>query len=282
MPIKLRLQGITDLVGPIDRNAIIACYGASQSGKTTLWLEMLYDLSDQLEKPALAYDCEGGLAEFVEYWEPIFREAYPKAQVDVRMKRDYKAILRDHGTTVVPRYSGTKAKSDDAKKNTSGKTTISVVEEVPVSPISKLIEKKGYCAVLYDSITMPMKVFGSDQQNFPARAHAQTIWFAEMLNVIDEHGVIVIANHHASKNPAQPQAAEEMAGGSTVQYYAKIILYLKKPFKAKGVTAYRVLKLARFFNRPPNEHENLIKLTDKGYVDATTEDLERDREAAKK
>ena len=91
---------------------------------------------------------------------------------------------------VVPHYSGTKAKSDDAKKNTSGKTTISVVEEVYPSPISKVVEAKGYCAILYDSITMPMKVFGSDQQNFPARAHAQTLWLAEMLNLIDEHGTL--------------------------------------------------------------------------------------------
>ena len=280
-PIKLRLSAISDLIGEINHEAIIACFGSSQVGKTTLWLEMLYDMSDQTGKPALAYDCEGGMKEFVAQWHDIFKNQYPKARVDVRVKRDYKAILKDHGRLCKVKYSGGKAKSEEAKKNTSGKTSLIVVEEADESPMSILVKKEKYCAIMYDSITMPMKVFGSEQQNFPARNYAQTLWFSEMLNLIDEHGVVVIANHHASKNPADVYAVEEMAGGSAVQYFCKVILHMKK-WRAKGATAYRTLKLVRYFSKPPNTHERLIRLTDHGYEDTTQEQMDKDKDAARK
>lgn len=278
--VVLRLKGISDLIGALNRDAIHACFGQSQVGKTTLWLEALYDISDQLGKPVLYYDTEGGGAQFVEQWEKIYKEKYPNAQVDVRMKRDFRAILKDHGKLVKPKYSGGKAVSEGAKEKTSGKLSIMLVDEDIESPIAKLIQEKGYGAIYYDSITMPMKFFGAEQQNFPARNYAQTLWFSEMLNLIDEHKVYVIASHHGSKNPADPYAVEQMAGGSAVQYYCKVILHMKK-WKAKGATSYRTIKLVRYFNKAPNEHETLIKLTDKGYVDATMDDMEADKKSAR-
>ena len=272
----LRLKGISDLIGALNKEAIHAMFASSQVGKTTLWLEMLYDISDQLERPVLYYDTEGGGEEFVKQWEPIYRKKYPKAQVDVRMKRDFRSILKDHGKLVTMKMSGGKAVSVAAKEKTSGKLSLTLVDETFPSPMSKLVEEKNYAAIYYDSITMPMKFFGAEQQNFPVRNYAQTLWFGEMLNLIDEHAVYVIASHHSSKNPADPYAIEQMSGGSAVQYYSKIILYMKK-WKANGATNYRSVKLVRYFNKPPNEHETLIKLTDQGYVDATMADMEADK-----
>ena len=277
----LRLKGISDLIGSLNKEAIHACFGASQVGKTTLWLEACYDISDQTGKPVLCYDTEGGGSEFIQQWDKIYRQKYPNAQVDVRMKRDFRGILKDHGKVVKPKFSGGKAVSEGAKEKTSGKMTLTLVDELCPSPLSELIEEKGYCAIYYDSITMPMKFFGADQQNFPARNYAQTMWFSEMLNLIDEHGIYIIASHHGSKNPADPYAVEQMAGGSAVQYYCKIILHLKK-WRANGATAYRTMKLVRYFNKAPNEHETLMKLTDEGYIDATMEDMEADKLAFKK
>ena len=280
MSVKLRLKAITGLIGELNSEAIIATYGMSQVGKTTLWLQMLYDISDQTGKPALAYDCEGGMQEFVKQWDAKFKKLYPKAQVDVRVKRDYKGILKDHGLIVKVKYSGADAKSDAAKRNTSGKMALTLVDEID-SEIEKLVVEKKYCAIMYDSITMPMKFFGSEQQNFPARSYAQTLWFQKMLDLIDDHGTYIIANHHASKNPANQYETEKMSGGGNVQYFCKVIIYIKK-VEAKGARAYRWIKLARYFSKPPNEHETLVKLTDDGYIDVSEEDKEADIVAAKK
>lgn len=275
------LKGISDLIGSLSKDSIHAVFGASQVGKTTLWLQMLYEVSDKLKKPVLFYDTEGGGEEFVRQWKPIFEKKYKNAQVDVRMKRDYKAVLRDHGKTVKIKMSGAERKSEEAKKNTSGKMSLVLVDEEYPSSIAKLVEEKKYAMIFYDSITMPMKFFGSEQQNFPARNYAQTLWFNEMLNLIDEHDCYIVASHHSSKNPADPYAIEQMSGGSAVQYFSKIILFMKK-WRAKGATSYRTLKLVRYFSKPPNEHETLIKLTDVGYIDATEEMMEKDKQAAKR
>ena len=102
-----------------------------------------------------------------------------------------------------------------------------------------------------------------------------------MIDLIDEYSVVVFANHHATKYPALPYAMEEMAGGSAVQYFSKVILYLKK-WRAKGATSYRTIKLSRYFDKPPLEYEGLMKLTNDGYIDATESEMEDDKKEAKK
>lgn len=271
--LKSDLKAITDLIGPLNQDAIHAIYGASQVGKTLLQLQILYEVSHKTERPTLAYDTEGGMREFVEHWGPIFKKRYPKAVVDVRMKRDFRQILRDHGKLVKIKMSGDKAKSDEAKMNTGGKLGLTIVEDVYPSPILQLVQKRNYAMVFYDSVSMPMKYFGSEQQNFPARGSAMNLWFAEMLNIIDEGDCYVFASHHSSKNPALPYAREEMSGGTTVQFYSKVILYLKK-WNSKGGKVYRSLKLSRFFDKPPNEYETIMELTDAGYVDVDKSKIE--------
>ena len=275
-----RLKGISNLIGEMNDEAIHAIYGASQVGKTTLMMQLLYDLSDQMGKPVLFYDTEGGGREFIEQWDKVLRVNYPNAKVDVRTRRDFRKILMDHGKVVKVKHSGGKAVSYGAKEKTSGKISLMLVDEEFPSPLAKEIEAKGYGAVYYDSITMPMKFFGAEQQNFPARNYAQTLWLSEMLNIIDDLGVYVIVSHHATKNPADPYGKEEMSGGSAVNYYCKIIMHIKR-WQAKGATSYRTLKLMRYFNKPPNEYSEMLKLTDDGYIDATEDDMEADKKKAR-
>ena len=275
-----KLKGLSDLIGWFNNDAIHACFGASQVGKTTLWLQILYDMSEQMGKPVLFYDTEGGAREFVEHWDKVFRVDYPNAIVDVRTKRNIKKILYDHGMVVSIKHSGGKAVSYGAQEKTSGKMGVQRVNDMEISPMDTLIHEHDYGAIFYDSVTMPMKYFGAEQQNFPARNTAQTAWFDKMIDLIDDHKVYVIASHHAGKNPAMPYAVEHMSGGSAVNYYCKIILHLKKR-TAKGATAYRTLTLMRYFNKAPNEHSSLFKLTEKGYHDATKEQMDADKEAAK-
>ena len=275
-----RLKGLSDLIGWFNDDAIHACFGSSQVGKTTFWLQILYDISDQMGKPVLFYDTEGGAREFVEHWDKVFRKDYPNAKVDVRTKRNIKKILYDHGMVVSIKHTGGKAVSIGAQEKTSGKMGVQRVNDMEVSPMDTLIKENKYGAIFYDSVTMPMKYFGAEQQNFPARNTAQTAWFDKMIDLIDDHKIYVIASHHASKNPAIPYSVEQMSGGSAVNYYCKIILHLKKK-AARGATAYRTLTLMRYFNKPPSEYTSLFKLTENGYGDATKEQMDADKEAAK-
>ncbi|MGI0057752.1 MAG: hypothetical protein ACREAK_10335, partial [Nitrosarchaeum sp.] len=255
MEIKSGLKAISELIGEYNREAIHAIYGASQVGKTTLGMQLLYEASEMLQQDVLFYDTEGGAKEFIKLWDGVLRKRYPKAkEIHVRMYRNWKDILKDHGKTATPRTSDT------------GKMDVLVTEEKDPSPLEDFIVKKKIGMILYDSITMPMKTFGSARQNFPARNYAQTLWLSSMIDIIDRHNCIIFASHHASKDPALPYAAEEMTGGSAVQYFSKILFYMKK-WRAKGATAYRTIKLQRYFNKAPNEFEMLLKITANGYID---------------
>lgn len=275
------LNAITDLIEHPNKRSVHSIHGASQVGKTTLMLQLLYDLSQKMKRPTLLYDTEGGGEEFLKHWGPVFSKKYPKARVDVRTMCPIRDILYDHGKTVKFKMSGEARKSQEAKLNTGGKIDTILIDDMDPSPMSALVAKEKYGAIAYDSVTMPSKYFGPVQQNFPARNYAQTLWFVEMLSINARHDCYIFASHHSSKNPADPYAREQMAGGSATQYISKVILYMKK-WQARGATSYRTVKLARYFDKAPNEHEALIKLTADGYVDATKEQMEADKEAAKK
>ena len=279
--IEFDLKGLRDLIAHPNREAIHAIYAKTQAGKTTFMLQIMYELSHKLERPVLIYDTEGGMHEFVNEWDSIHKAKYPKAKIDIMLGRRIDKILKDHGAHVVLSMSGDDKASKEAKEKTSGRFKLKTVQMARVSPMAALVSKKNYCAILYDSFTMPFKVFGPNQENFPARNHAQNLWLSELMNLIDEYGCSVWITNHATKNPTNVYAPEEMSGGAAIQYESKVILYLKK-WEAKGATAYRSLKLMRYFSKPPNEHESLLKLTDDGFVDVEEDDMEADKEAAKK
>lgn len=260
----------------------MAVYGRSQSGKSTWVMEEAYHISHVMERPALIYDTEGGAIEFVNAWDKVLKKRYPKAVVEVRRVRDIKDILEDHGQLVNLKKSGDKRVSVAAKMNTGGKIDVIPIGETDPSPMSELVKKRGYCVIVYDSVTMPMKYFGSAQQNFPARSYCQSFWFREMMRLSDKHGCYVFAIHHASKNPAEQFAREEMSGGSAIQHSSKVIVHIKR-WNARGALAYRTVTLVRWFDKIPNKYETLIKLTDEGHIDATEEMMDRDKaEAARK
>ena len=274
------LDGLRELLPRPHSEAIHAVYATTQAGKTTLMLQVMYELSHKMEKPVLVYDTEGGLTDFIADWDPIHKIKYPNARVDVILRRNIEGILRDHGFHIAIGMSGEGKSSKEAKEKTSGRMKIKMVGKSNVSKIAALVAKEGYGAILYDSFTKPFKLFGSNQENFPARSNCQNFWLSEMMNLIDEYGCSIWITNHASKNPTIEWAPEEMSGGSAIQYDSKVIIYLKR-WKAKGATDYRTLKLMRYFSKPPNEHETLIKLTDKGFIDVLPDDMEADKKAAK-
>ena len=270
------MKVFSELIGELSTEYIHAVYGASQSGKTTLLLQLLYEVSHRTGRPTLLYDTEGGARRFVDEWEPVYRKMYPLAQVHVRLRRNYKAILRDHGHTVQTAMSGDKAKSDAAKMKTGGKMTLKRVGEADPSPLMEAVLQEKYAMIVYDSFTEPMTFFGADQQNFPARSTAWNLWFIEAMSISDTGNCVVFGVHHMTQNPADPYAREMMSGGKATRHVSKIQLHVKK-FAAKGISNYRKVALVRHFCKPPDVYVNYVKLTDNGYVDVTEEELERDR-----
>ena len=282
MEVELDLKGIAELLGPLKNNSIIGAYGASQVGKSTLWLQIMFDVSQKTKQKCLWYDTEGGAEEFLKQWTPIYKKRYPDAEIHVRMKRDWRAILKDHGTFVRLKTSAQDAKSDEAKikKAKGGKISLVMIDQEYPSPMVELVQKEKYAMVFYDSLTMPMKPFGSEQQNFPARAHAENLWFHDMLNIIDESNAIVVVSHHSSKNPADPYAKEQMAGGMTPQFYSKILVHMKKETN-RNLINYRKITLARYFSKEPNIHYRYVNLTNQGYIDVKESEVEELRKRSK-
>ena len=196
------------------------------------------------------------------------------------MKRDIMKILQDHGSHMVMATSGDDRKSVEAKEKTSGKLKLRLVNKAITSPIAKRVNDKGYAAIFYDSFTMPFGVFGPNQENFPARAHAQSVWLGEMINLIDDYGTSIFVSHHSTKNPTDKYAREQMSGGKAVQYYSKVILTVFR-HTAKGIEDYRSLRLIRYFNKAPHKHETVIRLTDNGYIDVKKDELDNARDRKK-
>jgi RecA/RadA recombinase len=268
--VKSDLKAVSDLIGDYSDEAIHAVYGASQVGKTTWLLQELYSFSHKTGKGTIYYDAEGGGRKFIEAWDPILKKKFPKAKTPtVVLQRNWINILLDHGKKV------------NLKTSDTGKADVLILEDKPETPLDKIIRKDDVGMIVYDSITMPMKYFGSARQNFPARSVAQSLWLQSMIDIIDKHGCIIFTTHHSSKDPALPYAKEQMSGGAAVQYFSKVIFYLKK-WNAKGADTYRTIKLARYFDKPPNEFEGLMKLTNDGYVDATEKDMDADKKEARK
>lgn len=280
MEITPDLKAISTLIGKLNKESIHAIFGPSQVGKTTLQMQLCYEVSHKTEQPVLFYDTEGGLTEFVNHWDAVMKERYPKAVVDVRLMRKYNKILMDHGKRLNMKMGADKKKTEAGKANASGKLQPTLIEDIEPSPIVQLMLKKNYAMIFYDSVTMPLKYFGSEQQNFPARSTVANLWYSSMLDIIDECDAYVFASHHSSKNPAEPHSREKMAGGNASQFYSKIILYLK-PYNQLNPNSYRRMKLIRYFNKAPNEHETLLQLTNKGYIDKTQAEITKELEALK-
>ena len=108
-------------MGGPSKNSIQSIYGVSQCGKTTLIIQLMYEISDKTGKSVLVYDTEGGVQQFIDDWDKIHREKYPKAKIEVFVKRDIMKILQDHGSHMVMATSGDDRKSVEAKEKTSGK-----------------------------------------------------------------------------------------------------------------------------------------------------------------
>lgn len=282
------IKAVSELIGAYDDVSIMALAAPSMAGKTTLGLTLAYEYSAITGRNACIFDTEGGAKRFVEKWDKRLKERFPKAKTPlVYLCRNYKAILKAHGRILFEKYS------DSGKLTVNLKHTIeegkryrddltNKIIKTPAPDFIQFIRDNDIGFVIYDSFTMP---FSSEippsVENNPAKNFIQNLWHRCIIDlVIDKEGCFVMTLHHMSKNPMEPQAEESMTGGKSVRHNSKVILYMKK-FEAFGAKTYRKLQLARYYDKPAMTEQRYLNLTDRGYVDATEDQMESAKTAAK-
>lgn len=235
------------LGNPVTTNNIISIFGESQTGKTTLALQIARQMVQDTKRPACIYDTEGGIGDFLKY------KKYDKELYHVWTDRIMTNILYDHGFDVTLQIQGNMV----IKRN-------NIHEE---SQIMARAKKNNYCCIIYDSYSTPFKVFGAQEANLPARTDAHWLWNNEIFNLQEKIGCAIIQLHHASKRPVTKPGEivrAKMIGGNAVQYASKYIISLEMAPNSDN----RIIQSVRHPNYPPYTLRDVIKMTNDGFVSA--------------
>ena len=292
-PIK-PFNAIDDLLDNTYANGIVhGVFAESQSGKTIMFLQQLCKISAKTGKPALYVDTEGGGHNFLELWMPHFEKRYVGCKVDLFETKRWKQILKDHGKNTTIGNTAEKKKTEIGKDNLkTSKLTIHMLEDYTDdytrNPIlAKVYDKSAdnnckYCAIVYDSVTHPIKYFATNPQNFPARANFLEWWYDTMQFLVDEFkGLVIFTINHESNNPQSIYNKPIMTGGNTVQYNSKVQMRLNK-LDGKVSKNVRIVILRRYFNKPPDVYRNYCILENDGFRDLTDKEVKVIHDAASK
>ena len=261
------LQALRSLIGKYSGSSILAKYGLSTVGKTSLDMLLAMEYSHKTGLTSLVYDTEGGVDEFVEHWSEVYREKYPDGKIEVRLMRSWEKVLNDFG------YYPTVSVSE------KGKMTVASAPRKRYSDMAKYVMENQIGFISFDSLTQLMTPIGTAQQNLPARNTIQSMIFDSLLDLQDRFKTVITMNNHASKNPMVAQAKAKMVGGKAVSHNCKWQIEIKR-VGAKGCTNYRRLVLERSPVKPAGQ-EGLCELTDEGYLDRSSQDYTTANEAAK-
>lgn len=258
------LKAIGELIRWWDVGPLYSIGGESQSGKTTLAIQLAAEYSHKTGKPFLLFDTEGGGDKFLEHWMPIHQKKYPKARGMTISCRTWQKVLAKHGLKILSEISD------------KGKMKIIMKEIIEESELKKYVEKHNIGCIIYDSFTMPMQAFGNSQENFPPRNSVQQMWLHAAIDIADEYQVLIMITNHMTSNPTNPYARPELAGGKAVHHNCKVQFYLKR-WEARGIQKYRSIKLDRYYDIAKGDKETIVEFTDDGYVDRTLDDLNSNR-----
>lgn len=257
--------------GKISNDVVYAIYGESQVGKTITTLNLVYSLSEKLKEKGvnsniLLIDTEGGLHRFVDAWDAKLRARFDAGDVHLVVKRTIFSLMKFHGVDI------------ELKTSDKGKMTLMLKGISTPSIIEELIEKHKIGIVVYDSLTAPLRIFPSAQENFPVRSDVTGLLLARILDLIEKYGVFVFITHHVSMNPANPYAQPGVRGGSIVKYLSKAIFYIERAGKGsagRGKRAnYRKIWLVRWFDKADWSEMRWFKITDVGVEDVTPKEIE--------
>lgn len=259
------LGTVNSIVGgePYVGDMIVSVYGLPMAGKTLFMLQEATHLEAKGVK-VLFIDTEGSLYSMARAWLPRLRKRFNSSGggIYVVSKHTFEELMHMMGMRV--RFV-TKGEGETMK------VEFNIVEVLPDSQVEQFVREKKVGAIVIDSVTAPLRVIPSGQQNFPARADATSALMSRLLLIQDRHGVPIVATHHASLNPANPyQTLADMRGGVTVYHYSKLILYIDYR-EAKDLRRFRRFWLVRAPNVEPFSRVGIAEVTDDGYVDSAVD-----------
>ncbi len=171
-------------------------------------------------------------------------------------------ILAIHGFPVIREIS-------DAGKMTIRLLPHGHAAEYWDSPMYRLVKMGNIKYIAYDSVSAPLDIFGSAQENFPARSDAAKYWLTQAQNIAEDLDAIIIGTFHASINPAQPIKLHPVPkDGVAPLHRFKYIIYMEK---GRGKDTRNLVKL--YLRRHTAKegwtdvNTKVLRLTNGGYVD---------------
>jgi len=272
--IKSSIDGLNTVYGGYFYNsdALIALYGKYESGKTLLLFQDVEYMVSQ-GKNVLFIDTEGGMKNMFSKWDSVFESRFGKFT-----GKKYLEVLK--GLSNLTEYLGyrtqivfkSKGKSgvveedDDASKSKDkGKMEFRIIESIPAQ-VDEDVEKGKIDHIVLDSLSAPLKVIPTDQQNFPARATASALILSKLLLLQDKFNVSVAVTSHASVNPANTYATSldaSMWGGVTLHHFSKRIVLINKSDKV-DLKDYRRIWIVRVEDDAQFSNMVVVKIGDSG------------------
>lgn len=261
MPLKLpsSLNVVNKLFGEEAYNSdvISALFGKPSMGKTLLAFQDSEYIAS-LGHNVLYIDTEGSASEMIRKWHPIFKERFKIERGKVYLLRieGIEELMKVFGLDVhIERKKGKLEFRVESDKRESG------------SEIEKTLEDYNIKFMVIDSISEPLRIFTTAQQDAPAKADATAQLMHSIKRLMNKMDIPVLVTAHASFNPANPyETGAEVRGGIVVKHTVKRLLYIDRREK-KGLENYRRLWLVRSADTEEWKCATVVKITDLGYFD---------------
>lgn len=282
------MEGFDSLVGGLAKAGALAVVGPYRSGKTILNIQLACITIKETGKNALIVDTEGNLHAY-RHWGKVFDKRY-----DIGMDLSFTKARLEKDTISVPAAEHKKSTlfvvdvrniekilalhGRHAKLGFKGGKMTLIPEpngwkEIPESPIGRLINKNTVGFLGYDSITAPLLDFGTERQNFPARANATNLWLLQVEKAAEEFGCVVVGILHESVDPTSTFSKPKHTGGKSVGYTFKSMIYITHlrsghtPSTSKRPEYVREIWNMRHPYKAPWQTYQELELCDEGFRD---------------
>lgn len=145
------------------------------------------------------------------------------------------------------------------------------VDESLDAPLAQWCRRNKVTFLAYDSLTWPLKEFGSERQNLPARSSATSMVLIAARELVEDLDLLAGVIAHETKDPSLPWSPALVSGGNAVLYSLKYVVRMTK-FRTgrKERITVNELQVRRHADRLDDDAARArIRLTlDRGFVDA--------------
>ena len=252
--------------GGVPKRAIVGFFAKYHTGKTFLTTQIAHSYleieGEEKKKKALIIETEGEPSAFYEYMGRKYQERFGNTTFpEVRVARGIKSFFALFGKDI------------DVVHSTSGTKMTVHIKDMDRRKSYMKLEKYGI--LIIDSFTKPFEVFGSAQQNLPARSDAQNPIFEALQVISEDYNMPVILTHHATASPVPTFSGAidlgEPKGGSNIWYNTKYIIGIldgTKPLREKYGDEVRRFYLVRHpYKRVSDAMYPVLFKEDYGFTD---------------